>query len=426
MPRYRVPVIAQTGLFDSASDAARPLADRMRPRTLDEFIGQEHILGPGKPLRAAIEAGRAHSMIFWGPPGTGKTTLGRLVATHANACFLSLSAVLSGVKEIREVIAEAKRRRAEHGEDSVLFVDEAHRFNKSQQDAFLPHVENGTVVFIGATTENPSFELNNALLSRARVYVLEALGEEAVRVVIDRALAGDERGLGARRIEMAPELRRMLAGSVTLRTVASHPPPDNPCIAQLSGVSLHAGTCCRPRDRDSLERLCRYIARPAVSNERLSVNDRAQVVYRLKHPFGDGTTHVVLDPIDFIARLAALVPRPRAHLTRYHGVFAPNFKHRHRIIPNPVHPSAREPQAARPAPMRWMQRLERVFHIDIEYCGLCGGTLRVIACIETPELIERILTHLAARNTECIDRPRAPPLHPPLTQPPACPSPALS
>ena len=204
----------QTGLFDSAADATRPLADRMRPRTLDEFIGQEHILGPGRPLRAAIEAGRAHSMIFWGPPGTGKTTLGRLVATHANACFLSLSAVLSGVKEIREVIAEAKRRRAEHGEDCVLFVDEAHRFNKSQQDAFLPHVENGTVVFIGATTENPSFELNNALLSRARVYVLEALGEEAVGVVIDRALVDDERGLGTRRIEMAPELRRMLAGSV--------------------------------------------------------------------------------------------------------------------------------------------------------------------------------------------------------------------
>ena len=205
---------AQTGLFDSTVDATRPLADRMRPRTLDEFIGQEHILGPGKPLRTVIEAGRVHSMIFWGPPGTGKTTLGRLVATHANACFLSLSAVLSGVKEIREVIAEAKRRRAEHGEDCVLFVDEAHRFNKSQQDAFLPHVENGTVVFIGATTENPSFELNNALLSRARIYVLQALGEDAIETVIDRALADSERGLGARRIEMAPELRRMLAGAV--------------------------------------------------------------------------------------------------------------------------------------------------------------------------------------------------------------------
>ena len=214
MPRRQVATTAQTGLFDSAADAARPLADRMRPRTLDELIGQAHILGPGKPLRTVIEAGRLHSMIFWGPPGTGKTTLGRLVATHANACFLSLSAVLSGVKEIREVIAEAKRRRAEHGEDSVLFVDEVHRFNKSQQDAFLPHVENGTVVFIGATTENPSFELNNALLSRARIYVLEALGEEAIEAVIDRALADSERGLGARRIEMAPELRRMLAGAV--------------------------------------------------------------------------------------------------------------------------------------------------------------------------------------------------------------------
>ena len=186
----------------------------MRPRTLDEFIGQDHLLGPGRPLRIAIEAGRAHSMIFWGPPGTGKTTLGRLVATHANACFLSLSAVLSGVKEIREVIAEAKRRRAEQGQDCVLFVDEVHRFNKSQQDAFLPHVETGTIIFIGATTENPSFELNNALLSRARVYVLEALRTDAIEVVLERALTDAERGLGARRIEMAPALHRLLAAAV--------------------------------------------------------------------------------------------------------------------------------------------------------------------------------------------------------------------
>ena len=207
-------VTGQKGLFESAADVTRPLADRMRPRTLDEFIGQDHILGPGKPLRAAIEVGRTHSMIFWGPPGTGKTTLGRLVATHANAFLLSLSAVLSGVKEIRGVIAEAKHRRAEYGEDCVLFVDEVHRFNKSQQDAFLPYVENGTVIFVGATTENPSFELNNALLSRARIYVLEALGEDAIETVIERALADAERGLGAMRLEMAPALRRLLAGAV--------------------------------------------------------------------------------------------------------------------------------------------------------------------------------------------------------------------
>ena len=196
------------------------------------------------------------------------------------------------------------------------------------------------------------------------------------------------------------------------------------------------GTRCQAHERDSLERLCRYIARPAVSNERLSVNDRGQVVYRLKHPFHDGTTHVVLDPIDFIARLAApevplaqrarSVPLPRAHLTRYHGVFAPNFKHRRLIIPNPVHQTVCEPHPSRRAPMSWMQRLKRVFHIDIAHCAVCGGTLRVIACIDTPEAIETILTHLAARHTGCIDHPRAPPLHAPQAQPPASPSPALS
>ena len=179
---------------------------------------------------------------------------------------------------------------------------------------------------------------------------------------------GFEQLLGAAvhyRIATGPHTGRK---ALTLRTVASNPPASNPCIAQLSGFSLHAGTHCRAHERDSLERLCRYIARPAVSNERLSVNDRGQVVYRLKHPFHDGTTHVVLDPIDFIARLAALVPRPRAHLTRYHGVFAPNFEHRRLIISNPAHRTAREPHASRRAPMSWMQRLKRVFHIDIEHC----------------------------------------------------------
>ena len=234
---------------------------------------------------------------------------------------------------------------------------------------------------------------------------------------------GFEQLLGAAvhyRIATGPHAGRM---ALTLHTVSSKSPADNSRIAQLSGFSLHAGTRCRAHERNSLERLCRYIARPAVSNERLSVNDHGQVVYRLKHPFGDGTTHVVLDPIDFIARLAALVPRPRAHLTRYHGVFAPNFKHRRRIIPNPAHHTAREPHGPRRAPMSWMQRLKRVFRIDIEHCGVCGGTLRVIACIETPEIVEKILTYLAARKASGNDRPRAPPLHVPQAQPPTSPSP---
>lgn len=180
--------------LDFAEDF-RPLAARMRPVTLDQYIGQRHLLGEGKPLRRAIESGTLHSMIFWGPPGTGKTTLADIAARQANAELEQISAVTSGVKEIREAIGRAEQNK-QAGVRTVLFVDEVHRFNKSQQDAFLPHVESGTVTFIGATTENPSFELNNALLSRARVYRLTSLDDRALEAVIDQALADSQRGLG--------------------------------------------------------------------------------------------------------------------------------------------------------------------------------------------------------------------------------------
>src|SRR5579859_6287756 len=204
------------GLFEAipkpgaSTDSGRPLADRMRPRTLEEFAGQQHLLAPGKPLRLQIERDDTGSLIFWGPPGVGKTTLAQIIAHRTRAEFVEFSAVLSGIKEIKQVMADAERAR-QYGTRTIIFVDEIHRFNKAQQDAFLPHVEKGNIRLIGATTENPSFEIIGALLSRCRVYILKPLTEDQIIALLQRALQDSERGLGKMHVRASEKMLRQIA-----------------------------------------------------------------------------------------------------------------------------------------------------------------------------------------------------------------------
>ena len=250
-----------------AADTTRPLADRMRPRTLDEYVGQGHLLGPGKPLRVSIDRDDAGSIIFWGPPGTGKTTLAKIIANMTRAEFIEFSAVLVGIKEIKQVMADAERAR-QYGTRTIVFIDEIHRFNKAQQDAFLPHVEKGNIRLIGATTENPSFEINSALLSRCRVYVLNPLTEEEIVLLLRRALEDRARGLG----EMG-----LAASDDVLKKIASYTSGD----ARSAYNVLEVATgLAKPADTDSRE-ITDAIVRDALQKRILLYDKTGEEHYNL-------------------------------------------------------------------------------------------------------------------------------------------------
>ncbi len=256
---------AQPGHQTAAAQARAPLAERMRPRTLAEYVGQEHLLGPGKPLRVQIEQDDAASMIFWGPPGVGKTTLAKIIAHTTQATFIEFSAVLSGIKEIKQVMVDAEKA-AQFGSRTILFVDEIHRFNKAQQDAFLPYVERGTVRLIGATTENPSFEIIAALLSRCRVYTLRALSDADLMRLLLRALEDESRGLGSFRLE---------ADADALQLIASHCSGDG--RGALNGLEVSANLANSTPER----RITRSLAAEALQQRILLYDKSGEEHYNL-------------------------------------------------------------------------------------------------------------------------------------------------
>jgi putative ATPase len=253
---------------DEGVDKSRPLADRMRPRTLDEFVGQEHILGPGKSLRVQIERDDTGSLIFWGPPGVGKTTLAKIIARMTQADFIEFSAVLSGIKEIKQVMADAERGR-QYGTRTLVFVDEVHRFNKAQQDAFLPYVEKGSILLIGATTENPSFEIISALLSRCRVYVLKSLSEEQILGLLQRARQDEERGLGELHLE---------AEETALRKIAAYSSGDARSAYNVLEV---AATLATEQAKDAAPRITDAIVTDALQKRVLRYDKAGEEHYDL-------------------------------------------------------------------------------------------------------------------------------------------------